>query len=228
MTNKVFTSKKVIIVMLLLLLIGSSFIIWKFAQKRPIIYTGETFNNLPVERVYGSFSIDTEDPNQMVGSADYVFIAKVISEDGYEYRDYITKESDDGSTEKIGDPYTKYSIDIIKNIKGDLITNEVIPLQKYGGLNEDGRSYSLLEGDEFPLVGGTYIFYAYTDTTHGRTLLVGGPNSNQRIDTPDNANTSKLKRIIDNSDQVEMIENAVDTQVEVIPRERIKSIYEKE
>jgi hypothetical protein len=228
MVKKIFRTKPVIIIfaaffitLVCVLLIS----LWKSSRKPPTVVTGETFNNLPVDRIRGTFLIDVDNPNEMVGGADYVFAAKVISEDGYVYKDYITKEIEGGGVENIGDPYTNYSVDIVENIKGDLITDETIPIQKYGGLYEDGSGYTLFEGDEFPLVGETYIFYVYVEADG--TLLVGGPNSNQKIETPDHAKTAELEEIIADSDEVEIVEDALDTQVEISKRKRFKSLYEE-
>jgi hypothetical protein len=220
------TTKRVIILMILLLVSALLISLWVFTQNPKSIDTGESFNGLPIFRMSGTFIIDVDNPNELVGDSDFVFVAKVISQDGYEYRNHITKETEDGGMETIGDPYTNYSVDIIENIKGNLIMDEVIPIRKFGGLYEDGSGFALFEDDEFPVVGETYIFFANTDLDGA--LLVDGPNSNQKIDTPNNAKEPALEEIVDESEKVEEIEDAVDTQVVVLPRKHIDSIYEED
>lgn len=38
------------------------------------------------------------------------------------------------------------------------MTDTAIPIQKSGGLSEDGSQYFVYEGDELPVVGNEYIF----------------------------------------------------------------------
>ncbi len=69
----------------------------------------KTANTGDVEISYlmGAFVIDYEDLNAVAGDADHVFVGKVESEDGTEYRDYVTVETGLGGTKEIGNPYTK-------------------------------------------------------------------------------------------------------------------------
>lgn len=131
-------------------------------------------SNLPVTNLSGSFSIDVHDINQIVGDADYVFVAKVNEEIETLYKDKVSIETDKG-TKEIGDPYTKYSITVINNIKGNLKKSTSIEILKAGGIAEDKQSIVLYEEDELLQVGKYHIIAAYAQPDG--SLLVSGPNS---------------------------------------------------
>ncbi len=145
-------------------------------------------DEIPISRVAGSFIIDVYDQRELIGSADYVFVGEVISKDGYEYRDPVTID-EDGKTVTLTSPYTIYTVQVLENIKGNLRTDTSIPIAKDGGLSEDGSCYVLYENDEFPVENELYIFYAYAQ--QDGSLLLAGPNSNIKIEYPnDNAEYS--------------------------------------
>lgn len=77
----------------------------------------------------GTFSIDYSDLNAVVGDADYVFVGTVASEEGTVYKDAVTVETDDGKTREVSGPYTNYTVNVTKNIKGNLVTDTAIPIQ---------------------------------------------------------------------------------------------------
>jgi len=192
--------------------------------------SGEYLNGKPISRLQGSFAIDVNNPRELVGDADYVFVAEVVSEDGTEYLFPIEVETDDGGTKVVTSPYTNYSIKVVEDIKGNLVTDTVIPIQKDGGLFEDGSMYQLYEDDELPVVGETYIFYAYAQ--EDGSLLISGPNSNVKMDMPNGTQLSDLeeevvKEVLETSDEYIEVEEALDNQI-VRDRERSESIYEEE
>ncbi len=128
----------------------------------------------------GSFAIDVHDQRELIGSADYVFVGTVIQEDGYEYRYPVTKEMEGGGETTITSPFSKYTVQVIENIKGNLTRDTGIPIMKEGGLLEDSSCYELYEDDELPRQNETYIFYAYAQMDG--SLMLAGPNSNIRIE----------------------------------------------
>ena len=119
-----------------------------------------TSDEITTSYLRGTFSIDYSDLNAVVGDADYVFVGTVASEEGTVYKDAVTVETDDGKTREVSGPYTNYTVNVTKNIKGNLVTDTAIPIQKSGGLSEDGSQYFVYEGDELPVVGNEYIFFA--------------------------------------------------------------------
>ena len=90
----------------------------------------------------------------------------------------ILIQNEDGTI--TGKPYTVYSITVLENIKGELRKNEPIEFFKHGGVNYDGLSISLLEGDQLLESGKTYILIAASEAD-GR-LGQGMPNSSIELD----------------------------------------------
>lgn len=148
--------------------------------------------NTKVSYVEASFSIDYSNLREVVGSADYVFVGKVVS----------TGETE--NDEVLPLPVTEYSVRVEENIKGELITNEDITVFKDGGISDISGNLILFEGDEMPQVGSRYVFYAYAQPDS--TLLLSGPVSNVLIDSP-NAKTANMNT--DYSDNDEYL-NALD------------------
>jgi len=188
-------------------------------------------NNIPISELHGSFSINHDNISELVGDADYVFIGQIISEDGTEYKNPVMGETEDGEEYEIASPYTNYTVSNLNNIKGELVTDTEISIQKAGGLSQDGTHYFVYEEDKLPIPRDFYIFYAYAQPDG--SLLVSGPNSNMKI----NVQTSRRSLndyIIDSirniSGAQEVIEvqkviDALDTQVET-NRNRFVSTYD--
>ena len=64
-----------------------------------------TSSKLPVNNVSASFSIDVNDLNQIVGDADYVFVAEVVDNIETIYKNKVNIETEAGLKE-VSDPYT--------------------------------------------------------------------------------------------------------------------------
>jgi hypothetical protein len=203
-----------------------SVFLWRFYNKPLDVGTGEHLNNLPIERMAGTFIVDVDNPKELVGDAYFVFVAKVISQDGYVSKHVNLQETEPGEVEDSGLPYTNYSVNVIENMKGKLVLNTTIPLQKFGGLNEAGDAYVLFENDELPVVGETYIFVAYAE--NDGSIIVSGPNSNQKVAAAKDIKKMKSNTEIDKLEQVKIMKDAVKDQIEVRERERFKSIYEED
>lgn len=177
-----------------------------------------TSDEIKTSYLRGTFSIDYSDLNAVVGDADYVFVGTVASEEATVYKDAVTVETDDGKTREVSGPYTNYTVNVTKNIKGNLVTDTAIPIQKSGGLSEDGSQYFVYEGDELPVVGNEYIFFAYAQPDG--SLLISGPVSNMSVSD----NTSDIAPFSDSteySDIVDAYNNQVDSG-----RTRFTSSYE--
>ncbi|HHW70202.1 MAG TPA: hypothetical protein GX392_02510 [Clostridiales bacterium] len=179
--------------------------------------------NIPVSKLHGSFSINFDNINELVGDADYVFVGAVISEDGTEYKHPVMGESEDGEEYEIASPYTNYTISVLDNIKGELVTDTEIPIQKAGGLAQDGSQYFVYEEDELPKQGSVYVFYAYAQPDG--SLLVSGPNSNEKINVKAKAVTDDPTGSLETISAVQEVIDALDTQVET-GRTRFVSTYD--
>ena len=86
-----------------------------------------------------------------------MFVAKVNKILRTEYRNPVEVEIGIGQSVIQKDPYTIYEIEVVENLKGNLKTNEPIEFVQYGGINEDGKSYSLLADSSFLNVGDYYL-----------------------------------------------------------------------
>ncbi len=144
--------------------------------------------DLKVIQMDGSFAIDVNDPKETVGDADYVFLGRVVQDVNTVYKNPVTIETSDGAKE-VSTPYTNYKVTVLKNIKGDLITDTSMPIQKAGGINKDGSSVVLYEDDDLPEVGKSYVFLAYAQDDG--SLLVSGPNSSIYVEGVNQDVTSK-------------------------------------
>jgi hypothetical protein len=127
--------------------------------------------DLPIDYISGDFVIDMENPREVIGLGDYVFVAQVNKEIETDYRN--VKEL--GNGKKVSMPYTIYSITVIDNIKGEIKINEPIEFEKQGGINFDKKSISLPECDSMLEEGEYYILIASAEPD-GR-LAQGGPTA---------------------------------------------------
>lgn len=173
-------------------------------------------NNLPITYLSGSFSIDVNDLSQIVGDADYVFVAEVKDKVETIYKNKVTIETENGIKE-VSDPYTKYSITVIDNIKGKLKKNNEFSILKAGGISKDNKSIILYKDDELLQVGKYYIISAYAQPDG--SLLISGSNSSLVL-----SETSKDK--IRSSEEYKEYKKAFEKEV-VTDRKRFKSLYEE-
>lgn len=129
-------------------------------------------NEIPVYYSDGMKMFNTSIPEIAIGVSDYVFVCKINEILRTEYKNPI-----EFGTEIITTPYTIYSIDVIKNIKGSLDTSRPIEYMQYGGLNEDGKSYRFIEeGASLLEVGEYYILMAGTWLGDGGIIEVSDPD----------------------------------------------------
>lgn len=168
---------------------------------------------VPVVYDDGSFMVNIKNPKEIVGWGDYVFVAKVEDELRTEYTNL--RKSEDGTI--TGKPYTVYSITVIDNLKGNLKKNKPIEFLKYGGVNYDGKSISLLEGDRLLKSGKYYILVAASETD-GR-LGQGMPYSAIEL------NVSNKQEIV-YSEEYKNYKKYVKDEVK-FERERFKSVEEE-
>ncbi|MDR2045131.1 MAG: hypothetical protein LBQ15_12395 [Clostridium sp.] len=167
---------------------------------------------IPVEYADGSFMVNVDNPKEIVGWGDYVFVARVDAELRTEYSN--VRENENGTI--AGKPYTVYSIVVIDNLKGNLKLDEPIEFFKHGGVNYDGSSISLLEGDRLLETGKYYVLIAAAETD-GR-LGQGMPNSSIEL------NSNAIEEL-SSSETYHNYIDYVNHEVE-FSRERFTSIYE--
>ncbi|MCI9596081.1 MAG: hypothetical protein HFE75_02050 [Firmicutes bacterium] len=173
-------------------------------------------SSLPVTTMAATYVYDVTDKREAVDMADYVYIGKVLSNDGTVYENIAPIERQNGEIEKIGDPYTKYTVQVLKNIKGELRMDRPVTLTKDGGIAQDGESVLLYEDDSLPQVGQSYVFLAYAQ--EDGSLPVSGADSNVFIGAGGN---TKNNSAIVNSPECAEYKKAM--QNEIIPPQSEKS-----
>jgi hypothetical protein len=184
--------------------------VYSFSNDDSIV--GES--SIPISRLHGSFTINVDDPLAVVGDADYVFVANVLEETETVYEDVVTVETASGAKE-VGDPYTRYIVSVIENLKGNIEENVEVELLKAGGISQDNDVIFLYEDDALLEVGSTYVLIAYAQPDG--SLLVCGPNSSKIIE----ANSDRVRSNQTYASYVTACENQV-----VTSRERYTSVYE--
>lgn len=100
--------------------------------------------NLSTEYVSASYVVNMDEPEEVVGLCNNVFVG------------YIEEMID--TYYDLALPLTRYNVRVIKDIKGDLPTDTTVQVNKEGGISEDGSYYILFEDDFLPDEGGCYIF----------------------------------------------------------------------
>jgi len=155
---------------------------------------------------------DISDLRVQVGDADYVFVGLVQSVVGTEYQ---------------GDPaivYTNYRVTVLDNIKGSLVF-DTIPLQKFGGITQDGSRCLIPENDYQPSQNLLCVFFAYAQPDG--SLTVTGYRSNVSLGTVFLGSGSgvPISLNLQNSEVYQRIKTAYQNQV-VTNRERFISLYD--
>ena len=127
-----------------------------FPLKEPISVINSEYQRpvVCVDWVY-----DVNDKRKVAGASDYVFVAEIKKVVGTGYTDvkfYDGFNYDDN-------PFTRYEIRVLQNLKGELITDKDIPLTKHDGVHFFGKRMSAIEGDMLPDEGECYIFLCNAD-----------------------------------------------------------------
>lgn len=176
--------------------------------------------------ISGSFIFDVHDMNALVGDADYVFIGRVLEKGNTHY------------APEEGLPETRYKIQVLKNIKGELSTDLEIPINKEGGYVESEDFTYLYEDDYLPKQGDACIFFAYANKGDD-ALGVSGPNSTillKSVPAKTLVDSSTLQTEDQNAqeaayqkcEEYQEVVEALDTQFEPRTRERYHSKYEQQ
>ena len=168
---------------------------------------------IEISEVMGCYTIDVHSYEALAGNADYVMIGKVVDELGVDYKWPVMKENEDGTQTELTKPYTKYSVEVIENLKGEFSQEEPITITKDGGITKDGKFCELYERDVLPVKGNEYVFYVYAQED-GRNL-VAGPNSSILLsDNRKELSTISEKARLDRESILEKVRNGVANQIE--------------
>lgn len=121
----------------------------------------KTLSPEPPLRMEASYAFDVSDPRELVGSADNVFVGRVVEEVGGE----------DIAGEGGGDiPQTQFAVDVVENLKGEL-RGQVVVNQDGGTLPGESRPI-LLTGSEPLEPGESYVLSTSRDVPSGWHSIV--------------------------------------------------------
>lgn len=177
--------QKVIVFSIIAIITGCVVGIYFFSHKESDKGLSENeILELPIYETHGTYEYNPYKLEESVGINNYVFVGEVIDYQSTEYQDYGTLEDENGNEYKVGTPYSNYTVRVIENIKGELVTDKDIMVKKFGGVTEDKESVILCEDDELPVSGNIYVFLTFVQPDG--SLLIAGPKSNVRLDGIDN------------------------------------------
>lgn len=180
-------------------------------------------SNLPIYEMRGTFVYDICDIRESVGIVDYVFVARVVNNDGTTYEDIVVMEDENCRPKEVGTPYTHYTVQVIDNIKGKLQTKTTIKIAKQGGVMQEKNGVFLFENDILPEVGQIYVFLAYAQPDG--SLLISGPDSNVLIEGTDGP-LSEQALELDLNETYKSYVTAYENEIIPVKRERYISDYE--
>lgn len=140
-------------------------------------------NPKKVEYVHGSYAVNPENTEELVGFHDNVFVGKVVKWLG-------NKQPKEG---EFSIPYNEYEVEVLDNLKGEL--KDKVVIQKMGGYNE--KNVLVLMGEEdkkdrLPELGKSYIFIAGIDE-EGKLIIDG---SYSQIEVKEKMADSRTKKEI--------------------------------
>ncbi|MFA6866998.1 MAG: hypothetical protein WCR54_05730 [Clostridia bacterium] len=195
--------RKIVLLLLILSVLIISFGCTKNLSKEEE-YELLASSDVPVNTIKASFSIDTYNLQEVVGNTDYVFVAKVTA-----YKKTIF----DTPSEI---PETVYAVQVIENIKGELIVNEEIELIKKGGLDKEYKYKYIFIDDILPQVDNYYIFCTYA--LKSGEIRASAQNSNLKIEN--------IRNLHEETNYLNILDAYENQNVEYI-RERYTSKYDK-
>ena len=168
--------------------------------------------DLPIYYLEVSYVIDIENPREVVGFGDYVFVAHVNEE-----IETVHKNVEWIHFKKTSMPYTVYSITVIENLKGNINKNTPVEIERFGGVNIDNDSISLPRGDVLLEAGAYYIFIASSD--HDGNLGQAAPSAAIKLDIE---SENEIIPSEEYKDYIKYCEEEI-----VFGRQRFKSRYEE-
>ena len=169
--------------------------------------------DLPIYYMDVSYVIDIENPREVVGFGDCVFIAQVN-----EKTETIHKNIKWINFKRTSMPYTVYSITVIENLKGNIKKNTPIDIEKFGGINIGNDSISLPEGDTLLEEGAYYIFIVGSDQEGN--LVLSAPTNAIKLNVE---GENEIMYSEEYKDYMKYCEEEINFE-----RQRFKSRYEEE
>lgn len=164
---------------------------------------------LSIQYLSGTNVINIENPMEVVGYGDYVFVARIDEEIKNVHRS--VEEPDNGI------PMTTYSITVIDNLKGKIKKNTPIKFSKIGGFSSSSNMLTLLEGDTMLEEDKYYIIVAAG--SHDGSIIQAASTAAIKLDV-----TSEEEIV--SSQAYKDYEKYIEEEV-MYQRPRFKSTYEE-
>ena len=149
--NKKQRKKVVLLIIVLAVIILITYIIVN--KKDQPLYKG-----LPFSMSLGLPIYDYSSKPSAVGASDYVFIGRVNKVLRTEHQKTI-----DSNNKLSYYSHTVYSVDVVKNIKRKLVTDQSIEVRFAGGIDRSNKRFQLHNNLMMPNEGEYYIFLAYLE-----------------------------------------------------------------
>ena len=179
----------------------------------------DNVSDLPTINAEACYLFNPDDKRLMSGYSDYIAVAVVDRITGTTYSNVDVKA--DGTV--TGTPYTNFEIKILKNIKGQLRSDIVIPLVEYGGVSIDGKYVECI----LPLLEEEKCYVLYIRSAENGSLYL-----NKAYQIPDTVlekkTTGETIGIKDETAIQEYVDAYTNEDTQYAPSDRIVSIYDIE
>ena len=176
------------------MIVGVTILLVLLVVMGTIYYLDYSDNKDKIKYIHASYGFDANNLNNIVSDADYIFVGKVINQGKTVYKYPVKVEN-----KWITSPYTYYNLQVIKNVKGNLLKGKNVKILKAGGKDKYSNVKYVYENDILPNKNEYYIFAAYVQ--QDGSLLVSGVNSTIKT-TKYYVNTSSYKKIYSVSSKV--------------------------
>ncbi len=190
MKRNILFSRKNVLLCVLLSLLTATALLTSCGKQEAGTQTTETVTwyedatSLPLAPIIRDYVIDINNPAEVAGFSDYVFVG-VVAKKGE--TDYTVNGYDPVDVEQFGlegDPYTPYEITVLENLKGNLKIGATVSVLKAGGPTADGKYLDLEEGDFMPEEGQTLILFIDV-RSDGALIICCGKNNPKLLEAAD-------------------------------------------
>ncbi len=167
-----------------------------FPEKQHIALVTHPVHAAKTSYAHPLYAANYADNAILMGASHNVFVGKVIAQVG--------------ENPIAGRPTTQFSVQVIKNIKGDL--KDMVVLNQLGGYR-DGILYLMDEESTMLLPGSTYLFatrYNPEDDTH---TLNSHVNASKLLSSDTNLDSASLQTLAGQDEKVKTLEAAYPDEV---------------
>lgn len=175
------TKISILCVFLIAVIVTAGLFIWRYTRiPTKIVYTPSADTD-----------VNLDDPREVVGVKEYVFVGKV--EDVHDYYTEKLKRTFPDIIHYYDREFTECIVTVVSNIKGELETGKTFSFYKTGGISPDRSCIVLSKNDIMPETGKYYIF---TGGAHADgTMTGGGTNGTLELEAGINENNLDESKI---------------------------------